>query len=309
MIINTGSRTDIPAFFSKWFYNRIDEGFVMVRNPYCRNLITRYRLSPDVVDAITFCTKNPFPMIKNLHKMAAFNQFWFVTITPYGHDIEPHVPDKYQILQSVTALSEKVGKHSLAWRYDPVLISDKYTASYHLRAFEKIAGILSGYVNFCVVSFIDLYEKTKRNFPQVREVTKEEQFFLTEKFVQTAQHFGIPVKLCCENSELKQFGADTSGCMTKEILEKAIGYNLKLPKDKKPARTQCRCLLGDDIGEYNSCGHGCIYCYANYDNCMVQRNMSLHDPNSPLLIGKRDKNDIVRDAVQVPFKDEQIRFF
>ena len=92
MIINTGMRTDIPAFYSQWFMNRIQAGYVLVRNPYRPDWITRYELSPDVVDCIAFCTKNPEPMLKHLDRLKNYHQYWFVTITPYGRDIEPNVP-------------------------------------------------------------------------------------------------------------------------------------------------------------------------------------------------------------------------
>ena len=88
MIINTGMRTDIPAFYADWFVNRLKAGFVLVRNPYNPRSVTRYRLSPDVVDLIGFCTKNPAPLFPYRDLLASFGQFWYVTITPYGHSME-----------------------------------------------------------------------------------------------------------------------------------------------------------------------------------------------------------------------------
>lgn len=120
MIINTGNRTDIPAFFSKWFCNRLREGFVCVRSPYAPEKITRYNLDPSVVDCITFCTKNPGPMLPQMQLLSQFNQYWFVTVTPYGKEIEPGVGDKLKILEDVKALSKIVGRQNVAWRYDPV---------------------------------------------------------------------------------------------------------------------------------------------------------------------------------------------
>lgn len=108
MILNTGMRTDIPAFYSEWFMNRIRAGYVLVRNPYRQDWITRYELNPDVVDCISFCTKNPAPMLKHLDELSCFKQFWFVTITPYGKDIEPNVPPKEQVMQDFITLSKAV---------------------------------------------------------------------------------------------------------------------------------------------------------------------------------------------------------
>ena len=154
MIINTGSRTDIPAFFSEWFYNRIKAGFVLVRNPYNPVMVTRYVLDPSVVDAISFCTKNPAPMLPGLHELDRFKSFFMVTITPYGREIEPLVPDKNKVVESFKALSEYAGKNAMSWRYDPVFISEKYSVKFHKRAFADFAEKLHPYTSQCVVSFM-----------------------------------------------------------------------------------------------------------------------------------------------------------
>ena len=121
MIIQTGMRTDIPAFYSKWFLNRIKEGYVLVRNPYNESQVTRYRLAPDVVDLIAFCTKNPTPMRPYMNVLKPYGQYWFVTITPYGRDIESNVPDKEKVMDDFKKLSDIVGVDSMGWRYDPMI--------------------------------------------------------------------------------------------------------------------------------------------------------------------------------------------
>ena len=159
MIINTGMRTDIPAFYSEWFMNRIRAGFVLVRNPYHPDQITRYELNPDVVDCLAFCTKNPAPMLKHLDELKAYHQYWFVTITPYGRDVEPNVPPKEKVMQDFIMLSETIGISSVGWRYDPIFIDSTYTLDRHISDFEQMCRTLSGYTHVCVISFIDLYEK------------------------------------------------------------------------------------------------------------------------------------------------------
>ena len=130
MIINTGQRTDIPAFYSSWFVNRLRAGFVLVRNPYNPQSVTRYRLSPDVVDVIGFCTKNPAPMLPYMPLLKPYHQFWYVTITPYGREIEPYAPSKKAVLESFRRLSGMVGADCIGWRYDPILIPvDPFQAS------------------------------------------------------------------------------------------------------------------------------------------------------------------------------------
>ena len=115
MIIQTGMRTDIPAFYSKWFLNRIKEEYVLVRNPYNPSQVTKYSLSPEVVDLIAFCTKNPEPMLSHMNVLKPYGQYWFVTITPYGKDIEPNVPDKETVMEDFKRLSDIVGIDSMGW--------------------------------------------------------------------------------------------------------------------------------------------------------------------------------------------------
>lgn len=308
MILNTGSRTDIPAFYSDWFYNRIQEGYCLVRNPYYPEQVTKYVLSPQVIDAIVFCTKNPQPMLDRLSLLSQYCTFWLVTITPYEQDIEPCVPRWSKVIDNFRYLSRQVGMDRMSWRYDPIFISQKYSVSYHIERFEQMAEDLQGYTRQCVVSFIDLYEKTKRNFPQARSVTAAQQEQLIEAFSKIAAAKGMQIHLCCEDRALTRANVDADGCLSQTVLERAIGSALHVPK-KKMARDACSCLLGADIGMYNTCGHGCLYCYANYDNESVRVNRKLHDPASPLLIGHLHETDIIKEAEQKLWQDGQLSFF
>ena len=305
MIINTGQRTDIPAFYSQWFANRLKEGFVLVRNPYNPKSVTRYRLSPDVVDLIGFCTKNPAPMLPHMDLLAPFGQWWYVTITPYGKDIEPNVPDKLAVLESFKKLSDIVGAHRIGWRYDPLFFSSEWPVERHIKAFEYVAQALSGYTHTAVISFIDLYEKTRRNFPEAEPVSPDHRLAFGKAAVDIGKKCGMTIRPCAEGTELVQFGADCSGCMTIAMYEKALGKSLSVPRFA-PAREGCACYLGGDIGAYNTCGHLCKYCYANYDAATVRQNMQLHDPASPLLIGNLMPDDQVRDAKQESWIDQTL---
>ena len=297
MILNTGLRTDIPGFFSEWFYNRIDDGFVYVRNPYAKNQIYSYRLDPELIDCIIFCTKNPKPMFENLEKIDKFNQYWHITITPYEKEIEPNVPPMNDVLESFKYLSKKLGKENVTLRYDPIFINEKYTLEKHIESFEYIINSLSDYTTEAIISFIDLYEKTKRNFPKAREVTKDERLKIGKEFARIGNENNIRIKTCVEGTELDKFGIDSSGCMTKEVIERAINKNLNIPK-QKARNGECYCLLNNDIGEYNTCGHGCLYCYANSNKRLVKRNLKLHDPKSPILIGEIKEDDIIKEMNQ-----------
>ena len=307
MIINTGQRTDIPAFYPEWFANRLQEGFVCVRNPYDPQQVTRYRLDPSIVDVIGFCSKNPSPMFPYMHLLRDYGQYWYVTITPYGRDIEPNVPDKHRLLSDFRILSDMVGIDSIGWRYDPIFLSNRYTKDYHLKAFSQMATALEGATKTVVISFIDLYEKVKRNFPEARKVLREDRIELGRAIIQSAASHGMTVKPCAEGGDLAAFGADCSGCMTIPDYEKAIGQRLIVPK-RKPARAECACYLACDIGAYDTCRHLCRYCYANSDRNRVLANAKLHDPKSPFLLGNYEEGDRIHDAQQCSWIDRQMSF-
>ena len=308
MIVNTGQRTDIPGFYAQWFAARIKAGFVCVRNPFNAGQVSRYDLDPKVVDVIGFCTKNPKPMIRYMDLLSDFGQVWFVTITPYDRDIEPRVPDKTQVIESFRRLSERLGQQAVIWRYDPVLLSERYTEEYHLRAFRKMASLLENATDTVVISFLDLYPKVRRNFPEAKAVPESVKIRLGKKLIAIAADHGMRVKTCGEGDILLPYGADTSGCMTIADYERAIGLRLRVPK-RKPNRTVCSCYLACDIGAYNSCGHFCRYCYANAERHAVIDNIKRHDPDSPLLIGQLEEGEQVHDVDQSSWIDGQIGFF
>ncbi len=308
MIINTGMRTDIPAFYSTWLYNRIKEGYVYVRNPYYRNQITKYSLNPSVVDCLTFCTKNPHPMISRISELDKYNQFWFITITPYGKELEPNVPDKKVVIDDFKILSKHLGADSVALRYDPIIITPKYSVQMHIKCFEKLLTQLRGYTKDCTISFLDLYEKVKRNAPDLKTPTKSEQIEIAKAFAKIGKENDIIIHGCCEKDYLKEYGIDITGCMSQEIVEKAIHNRIKVPK-RKNQRIQCNCVLGNDIGVYNTCLHLCKYCYANENEKLVEENVRIHNENSPLLIGKVENDDKITETKQESWiiDDNQIR--
>ena len=310
MIINTGMRTDIPAFYSKWLLNRIKEGYVYVRNPYYKHQVTRYSLNPSVVDCLAFCTKNPHPLIPHLKELEKYKQFWFVTITPYEKDIEPNVPNKRQIIADFKVLSSYLGKNSVALRYDPILINEKFDVNMHIKCFEKLLSELKGYTNDCTISFIDMYEKVRKNAPDIRPPTEEEQIQIAKAFSDIGKKNDITIHACCEKEFLKDYGLDITGCMSKEIVQKAINSELK-PTRNTSKRPTCNCLMGNDIGAYNTCMHLCKYCYANANQEMVKQNVKKHNPNSPFLIGEVEKEDKITQAIQKSWieKDNQISLF
>lgn len=310
MIINTGMRTDIPAFYSEWLLNRIREGYVLVRNPYNPLQVTKYSLSPEAVDLISFCTKNPAPMLPRMDILKPYGQYWFVTITPYGRDIEPNVPEKQKVMEDFKMLSDTVGVDSVGWRYDPIFVDGEHSVEWHIGEFEQMAKNLAGYTRTCVISFIDIYKKVERNFPEAREVYNSDRLTLGKAFIDIAKKCDITIRPCAEGNDLEPYGADCSGCMTVKTFETALHAKLDVPKRSKNQRNgECACLLGTDIGAYDTCGHLCRYCYANTNPELVKENMKIHDPKSPFLLGHSTPEDIIHVAKQQSWINQQISMF
>lgn len=309
MIINTGQRTDIPAFYSKWFMNRIREGYVLVRNPYYPSLVTKFLLNPDVVDVIGFCTKNPRPMFKYLDELKPFGQFWYISITGFDKDIEPNVPSIDQVIEDFKFLSDKVGKNAIALRYTPIIINEKYTLQRHIDTFEYITSKLEGYTSLAVFGFVDIYDKLKRNHPEIIDCDDSLKIIIVKEFLKIANKHHMELRLCSKEKWLSSYGIDVNGCMRLEDYERAIGFSLKLTKKMEARRGYCTCYLSNDIGSYNSCLHLCSYCYANGNPNLVLSNFKKHDDDSPFLIGNISPDDKIRLAKQESWKEIQGKLF
>lgn len=306
MILFASGRTDVPAFYAPWLVNRVHAGFVDVRNPYYSRHVTRYRLSPDMVDCFVFCTKNPAPMLPFLDNFKDFGVYFFVTITPYGTDIEPNVPEKSAVMGAFAELSARLGRHRVCWRYDPIFVSVDYPVSAHLRAFRTMAERLRGTTDRCIISFIDLYEKTRRNFPDVQEVSAADQRFLAQALARIGAETGISLETCAEEADLSTFGVARGACVSRAVVEAATGVRLLPTLSKQTLRAQCACLPTSDIASYNCCPHLCRYCYANYDAHLVAKNYARHDHESSFIIGGALPDDIVHEAKQESWRDRQL---
>lgn len=308
MLLFVSGRTDIPAFYAEWFMNRVRAGFVDVRNPYYARQVTRYRLSPDVVDCLVFCTKNPAPLLPHLPELCArgFALYVFVTITPYGTEIEPNVPPKPAVVDATLALGAAIGKPNVCWRYDPIFVDETYSVSAHIRSFRQLAESLRPATERCIISFVDLYEKTKRNFPAVQEVSYADQQFLAQAFSRVGAQTGIRVETCAEQVDLSAFGVAAGACVSRAVIECSAGFPLVASLPAQHLRRHCGCIATHDIGAYNSCPHGCRYCYANDDAALVRKNAALHDPQSSFLIGGARDGDERHEAKQASLRDAQL---
>ena len=153
MIISASRRTDIPTYYSEWFFNRLKDGFVYVRNPMNIHQISKIPLSPDVVDGIVFWTKNPTPMLNRLDELNQYIYYFQFTLNSYSVDVEPNIPSKNNIvIPTFQKLSQKIGKDKVVWRYDPIFFNQKYTLDYHVKYFRMLADKLAGYTEKCTCS-------------------------------------------------------------------------------------------------------------------------------------------------------------
>lgn len=296
MIISASRRTDIPAFYSEWFLNRLEEGYALVRNPMNYNQVSRVMLTPSKVDCIVFWTKNPANMLDRLWRLSEYKYYFLITITGYGHTIERSVPSRDAIVESFKALSERIGSEKTIWRYDPIILTDTIDTEYHRRNFHVLASQLSGYTEKCIISFVDVYKKCRRNMEGLNIVPfdGDKMTEVAKKLSKIAAAYDISMETCCEAVDLTSVGIQHGKCIDAGLISRITGRNVKIQKDKNQ-RDLCGCAASIDIGAYNTCTHGCLYCYANYSDKTVQRNVLNHQPKSPLLVGTIKPEDRITE--------------
>lgn len=308
MIISASRRTDIPTYYSTWFFNRLREGYVLVRNPLNIHQVSKISLNPEVVDGIVFWTKNPIPMLGKLDRLKEYAYYFQFTLTAYGSEVETGIPSKNGVIvPAFQRLSDIIGSDRVIWRYDPIFLSETYTMDYHIRYFEGLAKKLSRYTKKCTISFIDMYRKTQKNVTglAMSKFPVDLQDELAGKLAEIAHSYGLAIETCSEGIDLEKYGIQHARCIDDRLFAKLIGCSLNVRKDKNQ-RPECGCVESVDIGAYNTCKNGCLYCYANYSDTAVKSNAGKHDPNSPLLFGSLGPEDKVIEKKMVSYKDFQI---
>lgn len=289
MILNVSGRCDIVAFYTDWFFKRLEEGFVDVRNPFYPKQVSRIYF--DDVEAIVFCTKNPIPIVKKLEKIQKPILF-HVTLTPYKKDIEPNVVSKKKVIEAIQKISKIIGAENIYVRYDPILLNDRYTISYHIKSFERVCTLLDGSIKHIIISFVDDYKNVRNNSQELnlKEFAKEDYQEIGKNFSRIASLHNITVQTCFEKENLVEYGFLKRDCVDGNLAFRLTGKT----NFKKWKARGCSCIEMVDIGVYNCCNHFCKYCYANYDEKKVNENMKNHDPNSSLLIGRLESDDIIK---------------
>lgn len=305
MILNTGARTDTVQYFSDWLLKRFEEGFVYTRNPLFPNKVTRYELSPDKIDAVLFCSKNYAPILPRIREITSkYRTYFHYTITAYGKDIEPGVPSIEESVKTLAELSKIVGRQKIAWRYDPVLLTQKYTIERHAQTFRWLCGQLAPYIDRCIFSFVEIYKKLQVNMPELIPFSESDMNILAEILGKTAKEFGIRIQTCGTNGDFSRFGIEKSGCATLEILGNANNCEFRNLKHKG-LRTGCHCIESRDIGAYDTCLNGCKYCYANKNPQKAHENFKFHNPDSPILLGEIKPADTIIRGNQQSFLEKE----
>lgn len=310
MILSASRRTDIPNYYSDWFMQRIREGFVYVRNPINFHQVSKIKLAPEFVDCIVFWTKNPKPMLKNLDLLHAYPYYFQFSITPYGQDIEPYIPDKKEIVEVFQELSFRIGKERVVWRYDPILINDTYTIAFHTAYFGFLAEKLHLFTNTCTISFLDFYKKIKKQTEllKIERIQKHQKRVLAQQFVSIAKQYGFTLNTCAEEIELADLGIGHANCIDAVLIEQITHVKIRTAKDRNQ-RPACGCAASVDVGMYNTCPNGCKYCYANGNRERILQQLILHDKTSPFLSGGFFPGDKITERKVKSWKEDQFQLF
>lgn len=307
MIINTGSRTDTVQYYSDWLLKRFKEGFVYSRNPLFPNIVTRYELNPNILDCVVFCSKNYEPILDRLTEITdKFNTYFHYTITAYGRDIEPNVPTIDESIETLIKLSKIVGKQRIAWRYDPILLTKKYTKQVHYNTFDYISKRLSPHIDRCIFSFVDMYKKLETNMPEIIILNNNDKIEIAKNIGSIAKKHNMIIQTCATIEDFKQFGILQSGCMTSEILGNA--NNITFKKVRHSGNRQgCKCIENRNIGDYDTCPNGCKYCYANKNPQIAQENYKKHNPNDLMILGNLKPTDKIQQSNQKSYLENFIQ--
>ena len=311
MIISASRRTDIPAFYFEWFLKRLDEGFFYVRNPMNPRQVSRIDIAPENTDCIVFWTKNPIPAIKRLGELNAYMYYFQYTLNNYPDMIESNLPSFTDRLEAFKELAGLIGKERVIWRYDPIFLTEDIDVKYHLENFEKIAEELQDSTEEVVVSLIDDYRKIRNNMKEIglRQISIEEEELLFQGMKSISDRFGLRLSSCAETRNLALYGILPGKCIDDELISRLLKQPIIAKKDKNQ-REQCGCVESMEIGAYNTCTHGCRFCYANLNDNIIGENIAKHDRNSPLLIGDICEHDKITTRKTTNFRksSQQLNF-
>lgn len=310
MIISASRRTDIPAFFSDWFIKRTEEKYACVRNPMNFHQVSKVSLSPDIVDCIVFWTKNPRPMLNKLEKLKDYMYYFQFTLNAYGNDLEQNLPSLENRIETFKELSETLGRQRVIWRYDPIILNNKYTMDWHIQSYTYLADKLSPYTEKCTISYLDMYPKILKAMrdKNIYEPSGKEKAVLAKSLSSIAHACGLLIDTCAEKIDLSSCHIEHARCIDDRLISKLTGCPITAEKDKNQ-RPACGCIASIDLGLYNTCQNGCVYCYANHSLDMRSKNLQAYSPDSPLLCSHLTETDKITERKVKSQKDWQITMF
>lgn len=307
MIISASRRTDIPAFYSNWFINRLREGYILIPNPRNPRRLGELEVSPDNVDCIVFWTKNPIPLMDKLDTIdeMGYDYYFNFSLTPYGRDIEKNLPDKSRLVEAFEILSERIGPGRMVWRYDPIFIDNTHSIKWHIGKFKDMAKRLGPISNRCIISFIDIHSFNNSRF---RPMSNKEIHELAGEFSQIAKRYDLPLYTCGEPIDLASYDILHASCIDKAMIEDIIGFKIDERRDLGQ-RPSCACIASVDIGVYDTCSNGCSYCYATSSLSTLVEKRATHDPGSAMLVGSPIGDEIITSRTRPSSKIRQLDLF
>lgn len=279
-VISASRRTDIPAFYADWFVNRLQAGLVYVRQPYSQKM-ARVSLTSFDVSVIVFWSKNYAPLLGRLESIekTTKNLFFHFTITA-NQELEPNVPGHKDAINDFRYLAARYTPEQLVWRYDPVCITDKLSFETHEERFSRCAELLHGSAKRCFISFVHPYKKVLTNVGKYSdhhlvELSNDQKRKYAQRLAKKAASHGIALYACC-NDYLLSVDIQKASCIDGQLLSRLFN----IPLDSRPTalRKECACTRSIDIGAYDTCAHGCLYCYANSNKDRAAAALQRHDP-------------------------------
>ena len=295
-IVSVSRRTDIPALYSDWFFNRLSDGYCRVTNPFNAHQVKRVSLTPADVKAFVFWSKNPQPMMDHLSILDDNNyQYLFLfTLNNYPAWLEANIPDLAERTNTFRQLSGYIGADRTVWRYDPIIFTAKLDIDYHNRVFESLCRQLTGLTRRVIISYFDPYgfavNRMKKAIPDDDSLLPSEDAVKqirgqSSDLSEIAAMYNIQIQSCVEKEELTGPGITPGACIDSTQINNLFASDLPGKIDSSQ-RTGCLCAKSIDIGVYDTCNHGCSYCYAVKSERTVQRNVLLHNAGSNSLTCK-----------------------
>lgn len=300
MIISASRRTDIPAFYAQWFINRVRAGHCAVPNPFNPRQVMRVSLRPADVDAIVFWTRSPRPLLRHLDELddRGYRYYFQFTLLRSPRWLDQDGPAFAAALDTFQRLARRVGAERVIWRYDPIVFTSQTPLQFHVDTFGQIAAALRGSTRRAVISVMTPYRKVQRRLHALeRQVGVRLAFYdplpdtcleqLARQLQAVAAASDMALVSCADETGLARWGVEAGKCVDDRLLRAQFGLDVPAGKDLSQ-RPTCGCVPSRDIGMYDSCLFGCVYCYATSSFARARANYRQHNPESPSLVGWYD---------------------